>query len=119
MAINLVHRKDLDDRVERLAARLGLSGRGRKTAIIERVLTVLEEQVAHSRPRRADIEASLNRYIRAGRDCARDTATAANGRCRRPCRKLSTMIGACRGDRSGYLGDPGNPPGGGRGASVS
>ena len=68
MAINLVHRKDLDERVERLAARLGLSGRGRKTAIIERALTVLEEQVAHSRPRRADIEASPNRYIRAGRD---------------------------------------------------
>ena len=68
MAINLVHRKDLDDRVERLAAQLGLSGRGRKTAIIERALTVLEERVAHSHPQRADIEASLNRYIRAGRD---------------------------------------------------
>ena len=68
MAINLVHRKDLDDRVERLAAQLGLSGRGRKTAIIERALTVLEERVAHSHPQRVDIEASLNRYIGAGRD---------------------------------------------------
>ena len=68
MTINLVHRKDLDDGVERLAARLGLTGRGRKTAIFERALTVLEEQVALSPPRRADIEASLNRYIRVGRD---------------------------------------------------
>ena len=68
MAINLVHRKDLNDRVERLAGRLGLTDRGRKTAIIKRALTVLEEQVAHTRPRRADIEASLNRYIRDGRD---------------------------------------------------
>ena len=31
MAIRVAHRHDLDDRVERLAARLGLHGRGRKT----------------------------------------------------------------------------------------
>ena len=43
MAINLVHHKDLDDRVERLAARLGLRRRDRKTAVIERALSVLEE----------------------------------------------------------------------------
>ena len=66
MAINLVHRKDLDDRVERLAACLGLRGRGRKTAVIERALSVLEERVAHSYPDRATIEAALDRYLQAG-----------------------------------------------------
>ncbi len=41
MAINLVYRPDLDNRIEKLAARLGLRGRGRKTAIIEQALAVI------------------------------------------------------------------------------
>ena len=43
MAINIAHRRDLDERVERLAARLALRGRGRKTAIIERALERLAQ----------------------------------------------------------------------------
>ena len=66
MAINLVHRPDLDDRVESLASRLGLKGRGRKTAIIERALTALEEQVSVAHPDPATIAASLQRYIEKG-----------------------------------------------------
>ena len=63
MAINLAHRQDLDSRVEKLAGRLGLKGRGRKTATIERALTLLEERVAHDRLNQTAIEASLDRYI--------------------------------------------------------
>ena len=66
MAINLAHRPDLDDRVEQLADRLGLKGRGRKTATIERALTLLEKHVAQDRPDRAAIEAALDRYIAEG-----------------------------------------------------
>lgn len=66
MAINLAHRPDLDSRVEQLADRLGLKGRGRKTATIERALTLLEKHVAHDRPDRAAIEAALDRYIAEG-----------------------------------------------------
>ena len=63
MAINLAHRPDLDSRVEQLADRLGLKGRGRKTATIERALTLLEKHVAHDRPERA----AIDRYIAEGR----------------------------------------------------
>ena len=42
MAINIAHRPDLDRRVEVLALRLGLRGRGRKTRVIERALESLE-----------------------------------------------------------------------------
>ena len=63
MAINLAHRPDLDSRVEKLAGRLGLTGRGRKTATIERALVLLEERVADDRPDRTAIETSLDRYI--------------------------------------------------------
>ena len=63
MAINIAHRRDLDDRVERLAGRLSLRGRGRKVAVIERAL---ETQVARSRPDRAAILASPERYAEAG-----------------------------------------------------
>ena len=63
MAINLAHRPDLDSRVERLAERLGLKGRGRKTATIERALTLLEKHVAQDR---AAIAAALDRYIAEG-----------------------------------------------------
>ena len=66
MAINIAHRRDLDERVERLAARLALRGRGRKTAIIERALRALEEQVDRSRPDREHIEAALERLAQAG-----------------------------------------------------
>ena len=44
MAINLTHRPDLEERVEKLASRLGMNGRGRKTAVIEKALTALEAQ---------------------------------------------------------------------------
>ena len=66
MAINLAHRPDLDSRVERLADRLGLKGRGRKTATIERALTLLEQHVEQDRSDRAAIEAALDRYIAEG-----------------------------------------------------
>ena len=66
MAINLTHRPDLDVRVERLAERLELKGRGRKTATIERALTALEDRLDSDRPGRPVIEASIDRYIEAG-----------------------------------------------------
>ena len=66
MAINLVHRPDLDDRVENLASRFGLKGRGRKTAIIELALTALEEQERMAHPDPTAIAASLQRYIEKG-----------------------------------------------------
>lgn len=66
MAINIVHRRDLDERVEQLAARLHLRGRGRKVAVIERALSVLEERVERDRPNRAAIRASLEQYARDG-----------------------------------------------------
>ena len=66
MAINIAHRHDLDERVERLAARLDLRGRGRKTAVIERALRALEEQTEQTRPDRACVEAALERLARAG-----------------------------------------------------
>ena len=46
MAINLTHRSDLDERVEKLAAHMGFSGRGRKTAVIEKALAALEDRVS-------------------------------------------------------------------------
>ena len=63
VAINIIHRPDLDARVEKLASCLGLRGRGRKTAVIERALAALEEQgkTAHLDP--TAIAASLQRYI--------------------------------------------------------
>ena len=63
MAFNLARRPDLDSRVEKLADRLGLTGRGRKSATIERAITLLEERAAHDRPNQAAIETSLDRYI--------------------------------------------------------
>ena len=65
MAINITHRPDLDDRVERLAAQLGLSGRGRKTVVIEKALKALEEQVARC-PSPSEIRASLNGFLENG-----------------------------------------------------
>ena len=66
MTINLAHRPDLDSRVEALAKRLGLRGRGCKTAIIERALAILEARVARERPDGTAVNASLDRYIAAG-----------------------------------------------------
>lgn len=78
MAINLAHRPDLDARVEKLAAQLGLAGRGRKTAIIERALAALEERVARTRPDRATVLASIDRYIAAGPGLREKIAPRAN-----------------------------------------
>ena len=66
MAINIVHRPDLDARVEKLASCLGLKGRGRKTAVIERALAALEERERTARLDPTAIAASLQRYIEDG-----------------------------------------------------
>ena len=66
VAINLVHRPDLDARVEKLASCLGLRGRGRKTAVIERALTALEEQERTAQLDPTAVTASLQRYIENG-----------------------------------------------------
>ena len=66
MAINIAHRPDLDERVERLAGRLRMRGRGRKTAVIERALGALENEVEAAEPDRDAIRASLDGYARAG-----------------------------------------------------
>jgi len=66
VAINLVHRPDLDARVEKLASCLGLKGRGRKTAVIERALTALEEQERTAQLDPMAIAASIERYIENG-----------------------------------------------------
>ena len=63
VAINIVHRPDLDARVEKLASCLGLSGRGRKTAVIERALAALEERERTAQLDPSAIVASLQRYI--------------------------------------------------------
>ncbi len=60
MAINLTHRPDLDARVEKLASRLGINGHGRKTAVIEKALTALEEQAPRMSPEA--IRASLAQF---------------------------------------------------------
>ncbi len=64
MAINLTHRPDLEERVEKLASRLGMNGRGRKTAVIEKALTALEEQAPRMSPEA--ILASLRKYEGSG-----------------------------------------------------
>ena len=66
MAINIAHRHDLDERVERLAVRLGLRGRGRKTAVIERALDALESEAGRGETNRVAVRASLARYAKAG-----------------------------------------------------
>ena len=60
MAINLTHRADLDERVERLAAQMGFNGRGRKTAVIEKALAALEARVSPMDPE--SILASLKQF---------------------------------------------------------
>ncbi|MCY4199955.1 MAG: hypothetical protein OXF31_09125 [Gammaproteobacteria bacterium] len=61
MAINIAHRSDLDARVEALAVRLGLSGKGRKTRIIERALCALESEVEAQRPSKEEMEEEFRR----------------------------------------------------------
>ena len=65
MAINITHRPDLDEQVELLAAQLGLSGHGRKTAVIEKALNVLEDKVGRF-PSRSEIRTSLDRILENG-----------------------------------------------------
>ena len=60
MAINLAHRPDLDERVEKLAAQMGFNGRGRKTAVIEKALAALEDRVSSMEPE--SILASLKQF---------------------------------------------------------
>ena len=76
MAINLTHRPDLDRRVEKLAGHLELTGRGRKTATIERALALLEEHVVYDRPDQMAIEASLDRYLINGSNLRERLASA-------------------------------------------
>ncbi len=66
MAINIAHRPDLDERVERLAGALGWSGRGRKTAVIEKALATLEARLEAERPSRESIVEAINVFIRNG-----------------------------------------------------
>ena len=60
MAINLTHRPDLEERIERLAARLVPGQRGYKTAVIERALAALEEQTPRVAPEA--IRTSLDQF---------------------------------------------------------
>ncbi len=62
MAINLTHRPDLEERIEKLASRLGMDGRGRKTAVIEKALSALEDQVPRMSPE--EIMESLEKFGR-------------------------------------------------------
>lgn len=57
---------DLDDRVEKLAARLGLAGEGRKAAVIEQALTALEERVVPPHAGSEGVAADIDRYIEDG-----------------------------------------------------
>ena len=72
MAINLTHRPDLEERIERLASRFGMNGRGRKTAIIEKALSALEEETPRMSPE--EIVESLEAF---GRDPERMAARLA------------------------------------------
>lgn len=74
MAINLAHRPDLESRVEQLADRFGLRGRGRKTAVIERALAALEESAAQDDQEQLTIKESIDRYINAGVQLRADLA---------------------------------------------
>ncbi len=66
MAINLTHRPDLEIRIESLAERLKLKGRGRKSATIERALTALEEKLDSERPSQEYIGESLANLAEGG-----------------------------------------------------
>ncbi len=66
MAINLTHRPDLEIRIEKLADRLKLIGRGSKTATIERALDALEQKLESERPSPEYIRESLMKYAADG-----------------------------------------------------
>ena len=66
MAINLTHRPDLEIRIEKLADRLKLIGRGRKTTTIERALDALEHKLDSERPSPEYIRESLSKYAANG-----------------------------------------------------
>ena len=66
MTIKIAHRADLERRIEKLAERMGLKGRGRKTAVVERALAALEERLEQEQPDREAIRASLDGYIARG-----------------------------------------------------
>ena len=68
MAINIAHRPDLDRRVEALANRLGLRGKGRKTRIIERALENLEARVRESKPSPEEMDAAFAKYAIAAKE---------------------------------------------------
>ena len=65
-AVEPVHSPGMDARIEELAARLGLTGPERKTAVIERALSALEDHAGRQRPDRAQVARALDRYIAAG-----------------------------------------------------
>ena len=71
MAISITRRPDLDDQVERLAVQLGLPRHGRKTAVIEKALQALEQQVGRS-PSRSEVRSSLSRILEKGRRLRRE-----------------------------------------------
>lgn len=66
MAIIITNRPDLERRVEQLAGRFGLRGRGRKTAVIECALAALEESAEQDDREQLTIKESIDRYINAG-----------------------------------------------------
>ena len=72
MAINLTHRPDLEERIERLAALFGINGRGRKTAVIERAIGALEEQAPRMSP--DEIMVCLRRFEGGGAQIAAELA---------------------------------------------
>lgn len=74
MAIIITNRPDLERRVEQLAGRFGLRGRGRKTAVIERALAALEEGAAQDDQEQLTIKESIDRYITAGVQLRADLA---------------------------------------------
>ncbi len=59
MAINLTHRPDLEDAIEQLAKRLNMTGRGRKTRVIERALDALQDKLDVQQPSPEYIRDSL------------------------------------------------------------
>ena len=105
MAINIVHRHDLDERVERLAVRLGLRRRGRKTPVIERALDALENDAGRGDTDRAAVRASLARYAEAAPRLRERLAhlDAGDGR------PLSQALQEDLYDESGLPGDCGPP----------
>ncbi len=72
MAINLTHRLDLEEKIEYLAGRLKLTGRGRKTLTIERALDALEEKIESDLPNPEYIRMTLAKYMERGDEFRKD-----------------------------------------------